>query len=122
MAITDGHHTATGTTTVSGGTWTVTGINASSLIEGAVTYTVTETDGVSNTTTATQSALKDLANIALKPALWLPTRLGPGINNNVSVSISGNNFVFNDTAEAMYTNIPGATGSGTNTVYIPIGP
>ena len=44
---------------------------------------------------------------------------GPGINNNVSVTISGSNFVFNDTAEAPYTSIAGESGSGSYTVDIP---
>ncbi|MBO0698235.1 MAG: hypothetical protein J2P46_07565, partial [Zavarzinella sp.] len=44
---------------------------------------------------------------------------GAGVNNNLSVTISGSNFVFTDTAETITTSIPGATGSGTNTVSVP---
>ena len=46
------------TTTVSGGTWSVAGIDASSLADGSVTYTVTETDGSANSVTATQTKTK----------------------------------------------------------------
>src|SRR5215212_443720 len=44
---------------------------------------------------------------------------GSGINNNFSVTVSGTDFVFNDTAETITTSISGATGSGTNTVTVP---
>ncbi len=44
---------------------------------------------------------------------------GASINNNLSVTISGSNFVFHDTAETITTSISGATGSGTNTVNVP---
>ncbi|WP_020473898.1 Ig-like domain-containing protein, partial [Zavarzinella formosa] len=44
---------------------------------------------------------------------------GTGINNNTSVTISGSNFVFNDTAETITSSATGASGSGTNTVTIP---
>src|SRR5262249_30639195 len=42
-----------------------------------------------------------------------------GVNNNLTVSISGSNLVFNDTAETITTGVAGATGSGTSTVTIP---
>ena len=44
---------------------------------------------------------------------------GAGVNNNISVTISGSNFVFNDTAETITCSISGETGSGTNTVTVP---
>ena len=119
VVITDSaSHTITATTTVSGGTWSVGSINASGFTEGTVTYAVTETDAASNTTTVTQTVSKDTANIT-ETANVVTYTAGPGINNNVSVTISGSNFVFNDTAEAMFTNISGATGNGTNTVDVP---
>src|SRR5262249_47626470 len=46
------------TTTVANGTWSVTGINASGLPDGPVTYAVTETDANGNTTTITPTATK----------------------------------------------------------------
>ncbi len=59
LTITDGTHTTSAaTTTVSGGTWSVNGINATSLADGTVTYTVTETDAVGNSTTIIESATK----------------------------------------------------------------
>ena len=44
---------------------------------------------------------------------------GTGINNNISVSIVGSNFQFNDTAETITCSISGASGSGSNTVDVP---
>jgi len=44
---------------------------------------------------------------------------GAGINNNVSITISGGNFVFTETAETIDTVIAGATGSGTGNVTVP---
>src|SRR5262249_31447384 len=44
---------------------------------------------------------------------------GAGINNVVSVTISGSNFVIGDTAETITTSISGASGSGTNSVTVP---
>ncbi|MEI6234807.1 MAG: autotransporter-associated beta strand repeat-containing protein, partial [Planctomycetota bacterium] len=44
---------------------------------------------------------------------------GAGINNSLTVSVSGANFVFADSAETITTSITGASGSGTNTVNIP---
>ena len=120
VIVTDGTHTTTAaTTTVSGGSWSVAGINASSLNDATVTYSVTETSGTFNTT-ATATAGKDLANIT-EAANVVTYTAGPGINDNVSVTISGDGtyFIFNDTAEALYTTIAGESGSGTNTVDIP---
>src|SRR5262245_19140551 len=42
-----------------------------------------------------------------------------GVNNNLSVAISGSNFVVTDTAETINTSISGATGSGTNSISVP---
>ena len=99
----------------------MTGINASGLNDGTVTYSVTETAG-SNTTTATATASKDLANITEAGTVVTYTA-GPGVNNNVSVTMVTINsisyFVFNDTAEALYSSITGELNSGTNTVDIP---
>jgi glucuronoarabinoxylan endo-1,4-beta-xylanase len=59
VTITDGNYeTTAATTTVSGGVWSVTGINASSLAAGAVTYSVTETDSAGDTATSQQTASK----------------------------------------------------------------
>ena len=60
VVITDmaSHTTTAVTTTVSGGSWSVNGINASSLNDGTVTYAVTETDLVGNPTIATQTETK----------------------------------------------------------------
>ena len=44
---------------------------------------------------------------------------GSGINNAVTVSVTGSSFVFNDTAETITTGIANATGSGSNSVSVP---
>ncbi len=43
-----------------------------------------------------------------------------GVSNNISVTTSGSNFIFTDSAEAITTSISGATGSGTNSVSVAI--
>jgi Ca2+-binding RTX toxin-like protein len=62
---------------------------------------------------------------------WVPATLqivnglltytaGAGVANNVTVSLSGTTYTFRDTAETISVlGIPGATGSGTNTVTLP---
>jgi hypothetical protein len=55
----DTNATTAATTTVSNGVWSVSGINASALADGTVTYTVTATDGYNNTTTINLGATKD---------------------------------------------------------------
>ncbi|HZZ80061.1 MAG TPA: autotransporter-associated beta strand repeat-containing protein, partial [Gemmataceae bacterium] len=60
-----------------------------------------------------------LAPATLAGTTTLTYTAGSGINNNLSVTISGSNFVFTDSAETITTSISGATGSGTNTVNVP---
>ena len=57
------HTTTAATTTVSGGTWSVSGIDASGLVDGTVTYAVTETDAVGNSNTVTQDQTKDTVDL-----------------------------------------------------------
>ncbi len=59
VTITDGTHTTTAAaTTVSNGIWSVKGIDASGLLDGTVTCTITATDANNNSTTITQTATK----------------------------------------------------------------
>jgi trimeric autotransporter adhesin len=44
-----------------------------------------------------------------------------GVNNNVSVSISGGDFVLVDSAETITTTLSGENGSGSHSVSIPVG-
>ena len=44
-----------------------------------------------------------------------------GVNNNVSVMISGGDFVLVDSAETITTNLSGETGSGSHAVSVPVG-
>jgi hypothetical protein len=90
LTITDGTHTTSAaTTTVSGGTWSVGGINGSSLSDGTVTYVVTETDGVGKTTTIRQAETK----ITVAPLVAFTST--PNINiadeGTISVAGTGNN-------------------------------
>src|SRR5262245_61229537 len=62
---------------------------------------------------------------------WVPSTLqvvdglltytaGPGVANRLTVSLSGSTYTFKDTAETISVlGIPGATGSGTNSVSLP---
>ena len=86
VSIQDGDgHTVTGPAANVGadGTWTVGGIDATSLTDGPVTYTVTETDGsgrtVSNMHTATKSLL----------AVTSPTEIADSTNGAAGVSVAG---------------------------------
>jgi autotransporter-associated beta strand protein len=45
---------------------------------------------------------------------------GTGIDNTVSVTISGNNFLITESGETIDTTIPGSTGSGTGSVTVPM--
>src|SRR5690606_13024009 len=48
------------------GNWSITGINLTTLEDGALTFSVTATDGANNTTTVTENATKDtVTNIAI---------------------------------------------------------
>ncbi len=47
------------TTVVAGGTWTIGGINVTSLGDGTITYTATARDAAGNTATSTKTATKD---------------------------------------------------------------
>jgi subtilase family serine protease len=91
VTIADGTHTTTAATaTVSGGIWSVSGINPTALSDGPVTYSVTETDAVGNTTTITQAENKstESPNLAM-------------INASV-VDMSGNALDPVDAGEAIY--------------------
>ena len=87
VVITDSaSHTATAaTTTVSGGTWSVSGINASGLLDGTVTYTVTQTDALSHQATLTQTATK----YTVAPAAAFTTTPNINIANASSLAVSG---------------------------------
>jgi len=51
--------------TVTGTTWSVSGIDVSSLADGPITYRATATDAVGNTATASKTATKDIAAVLL---------------------------------------------------------
>jgi cyclophilin family peptidyl-prolyl cis-trans isomerase len=75
-----GHHTAAQATTVSGGTWTVNGIDDTSLSDGTITYTVTETDPGNNTSTASKTTTKD----TVPPTVAIGSVTNPINNSNES--------------------------------------
>src|SRR5262245_31221674 len=64
--------------------------------------------------------LRDLPATLTSAANLLTFDAGAGVNNSLAVTISGTDFVFTDTAETITTAIAGATGSGTNTVTVPV--
>ena len=67
VVITDGTNstTATTTTVAENGTWSVSGINVSTLADGTITYQVTITDGAFNTAQATQTAVKKTVSLTV---------------------------------------------------------
>jgi hypothetical protein len=59
VKITDGTHTTTAvTTTATGGTWSVSGIDATSLTDGTITLEVTATNSVQNSLQVNQPLTK----------------------------------------------------------------
>ena len=88
LVVTDGTNTTSAlSTTINGtGTWSITGINVSSLANGTITYKATATDAAGNPTTATKTATKD----TVAPAVAVTTVTNPVNNSNVSsASASG---------------------------------
>ncbi len=79
--------TAAQTTTVgSGGTWSISGINVTSLNDGTITYTATASDAAGNTSTATRTAQKDTT----APAVAVTVTTNPVNAGNVtSTSANG---------------------------------
>ena len=77
------HTTTAATATVSGGTWTVSGIDASGLADGAVTYSVT--DSSHNLTTLTQTATK----YTVAPVVAFTTTPIINVANYTSLTVSG---------------------------------
>ena len=67
LVVTDGTHTTTEyTTTVAADhTWSITGIDLSTLSDGPITYRVTATDEAGNTTTTTRNANQDTLVVAI---------------------------------------------------------
>jgi hypothetical protein len=57
---TGGHSSPTVAATVTGTTWSATGIDTSQLVHGTITYTATATDAAGNTATGSKTASKDL--------------------------------------------------------------
>ncbi|HTQ39322.1 MAG TPA: Ig-like domain repeat protein [Pirellulales bacterium] len=83
----DGTHSTTATTTTipMGGSWSVTGINVSSLSDGTITYTVTASNA-SGTTTITKTTTKD----TVAPSVSITTVTSPiNLANQTSTAISG---------------------------------
>ena len=80
------HTTQPVTATVVGGSWTVSGINVSTLDDGTITFTATATDAAGNTATSSMTAAKN----TLPPSLSISTVTNPvTLANLKSASISG---------------------------------
>ena len=79
--------TSAQTTTISAnGTWSVSGINVSTLTDGTITYTVTATDAANNTTTATKTTTKD----TVAPTVAITTVTDPiNVTNVANATASG---------------------------------
>ena len=79
----DGTHTSnTVTTVVSGGTWSVSGIDVSGLDDGPVTFTATATDALQNHSASAAVSAKDTVAVTSFPATL-------GLANQHSITVSG---------------------------------
>jgi Bacterial Ig-like domain len=121
VAITDSvHNTAPAAATVSGTTWSVSGINASALNDGTVTYRVTATDAAGNQGTVTQNASKDTSapTVTINQAA---TQADPSnastINFTVVFSESVTGFSGSGVALSGTAGATTATVSGTGATY-----
>jgi hypothetical protein len=115
------HTTTAATTTVAGGTWSVSGIDASGLTDGAVTYKVTATEAANNSATVTRGALKDTIAPAAPTSVSLTNGLGQAnayindtnkasINYTVVVAANAGN-ASTDTVKVTLTSDTSVTGS-----------
>ncbi len=68
-----------------GGTWSITGIDVSSLADGTINFSVTATDAASNTTQASSTATKDTETLVVITDVTDP--INP--QNETSTSVSG---------------------------------
>jgi cyclophilin family peptidyl-prolyl cis-trans isomerase len=88
VVATDGTHSTTAKTTTvsSGGTWSISGINVSSLNDGTITYTATQTDTSNNTTTSSKTTIKD----TVPPMVSISSVTNPiNIGNVTNTTASG---------------------------------
>jgi hypothetical protein len=112
VAVSDGagHSTAPRITTAGAdGTWSVTGIDVSTLLDGTITYTATASDAAGNTKVAKATATKDAA----APAVAITAVTSPvNSKNQGAVSASG-------TAEAGATvSVAVSDGAGHSTAQV----
>ncbi len=73
------------TTVAQDGTWSITGIDLTSLADGTITFTVIATDGVGNTTQVTQTATKDSVTTVAISSVTDPINAA----NETTTSIAG---------------------------------
>ncbi len=88
LTATDGTNSTTAYTTTVGedGTWSITGIDVSTLDEGSLTFTVTATDAAGNTDTASTTATMDVT----APTVEVTSILDPiTIANHTATSVGG---------------------------------
>ncbi len=78
--------TAQTATVSSSGTWTISGINVSTLLDGTITYTATATDSQGGTVTSNATATKD----TVVPTVAISTGTTPiNLSNQAATSVSG---------------------------------
>ncbi|HEX3727766.1 MAG TPA: Ig-like domain-containing protein, partial [Pirellulales bacterium] len=73
------------TTTVSGGVWSITGIDAGALAEGTISYMVTATDAANNIGTDTENATKD----TVSPAVAVTSVTNPVPDSTPAMVVAG---------------------------------
>jgi hypothetical protein len=100
------------TTVTSGGTWSITGINISSLGDGTVTYTATASDAAGNTATATRTAQKDTS----APAVAVTVSTSPVNAGNVTNTTASGTGEVGATISLVVTDGTTTTAAMTTTV------
>jgi len=112
LAVTDGtpSHTIRPSVSVNGGSWTVTGVNLSTLTDGTIGYTATATDPAGNSATASRTATKDTTAPAVTALA-----VGPAANASTGqIRKSGSYYVYanaTDTAPGTVATVTANVGN-----------
>ncbi len=118
LAVTDGtpSHTIRPSVSVNGGSWTVTGVNLSTLTDGTIGYTATATDPAGNSATASRTATKDTTAPAVTALA-----VGPAANASTGqIRKSGSYYVYanaTDTAPGTVATV-NTSGAATGSVNV----
>ena len=117
VVVTDGNLTTPPyTSSVSaGGVWSISGINASAMADGTITFRVTATDGQNNSVVVTKTATKD----STAPDVELTSVTNPVTAENASATSAGGTGEVGATITLIVTN--GASSSTTYSIVVGAG-